>query len=186
LPFDFNAFYKTVADYTTEVKTLLENTRTQTEGETKMLHDSLFSLAYDPTKKWHTPKQHESVPYLNFSPLENALQQLKDAADTFSKTYAAATAFPAAKQKALNEILYKAEQSLIQPAGLPRRPWYKHEIYAPGFYTGYGVKTLPAIREAIEQRSWKEAQAGIDTVAQTLKAYTQQVQHALALLQQAF
>jgi len=64
---------------------------------------------------------------------------------------------PADKRNELNEILYKAERSLINDNGLPRRPWYKHQIYAPGYYTGYGVKTLPGIREALEQRNWKEA-----------------------------
>ena len=90
--------------------------------------------------------------------------------------------WPVEKQNQLNEILFKAERSLISQGGLPRRPWYKHEVYAPGFYTGYGVKTLPAIREAIEQRNWKEAQQGIVTVSQTIQAYNSQVQQAVSLL----
>ena len=174
------------ADYATEVKTLLEGMRTQTEAESKMLNEKLFAVAYDPTQKPQLPKKREAVPYLNFSPLENALLQLKQTTETFSKAHATATALPAEGQKALNLILYKAEQSLLQQAGLPRRPWYKHQIYAPGFYTGYGVKTLPAIREAIEQRDWKEAQTGIDVVAQTLQAYTNQVQQAVTLLEKTF
>ncbi|HUQ96571.1 MAG TPA: transferrin receptor-like dimerization domain-containing protein [Chitinophagaceae bacterium] len=186
LPFDFGAFYKTVADYATEVKTLLDNTRTQTESETKMVAENLYAVAYDPTKKLQLPKVREGVPFLNFSPLENALQQLKVSSETFSKAYAGAIALPAAKQQALNAILFKAERSLLQTTGLPRRPWYRHQIYAPGFYTGYGVKTLPAIREAIEQRSWKEAQSGIETVAQTIQAYNAQVQQALTVLQKTF
>lgn len=186
LPFEFGAFYKTVAEYATEVKTLLENLRTQTEAENKMLAEKLFAVAYDPTQKWQLPKKREAVPYLNFSPLENVLQQLKETTETFSKAHAAATALPAEKQKALNAILYKAEQRLLQPAGLPRRPWYKHQIYAPGFYTGYGVKTLPAIREAIEQRQWAEAQAGIEAVAQALKAYAGEVQEAATLMGPVF
>ena len=86
---------------------------------------------------------------------------------------------PLADQNALNDILYKAERSLIDPNGLPRRPWYKHEIYAPGYYTGYGVKTLPAIREAIEQRNWKEAQENTDIVAKAITAYNTQVEQAI-------
>jgi len=73
---------------------------------------------------------------------------------------------------------------LIDPNGLPRRPWYKHEIYAPGYYTGYGVKTLPAIREAIEQRNWKGAQTGIQSVSQVLQTYTTQVQQGIEILKQ--
>lgn len=184
LPFDFNAFSKTVGDYATEVKTLLDNLRTETEGEAKMLHEKLYAVAYDPTKKLQLPIEREPVPYLNFSPLDNALRQLKETADSFSKAYAGATALPADKQATLNAILYKAERSLILQNGLPRRPWYKHQIYAPGFYTGYGVKTLPGIREAIEQRAWSEAQTGIENVTQALQAYNQQVRQSLALLTQ--
>jgi N-acetylated-alpha-linked acidic dipeptidase len=67
--------------------------------------------------------------------------------------------------------LYKAEQKLLSDAGLPRRPWYKHCIYAPGLYTGYGVKTLPGIREAIEQRNWKEAQEQIEIDATVIRKF---------------
>jgi N-acetylated-alpha-linked acidic dipeptidase len=167
-----------VADYVTELKTLVDNTRAETEQENKMIQDKLFDLAKDPTKVYNAPKMKEAVPFLNFSDLENTMVQLKNRAEEFQKQYANATQLPADKQKALNEILYKVEQSLINDKGLPRRPWYKHEIYAPGYYTGYGVKTLPAIREAIEQRNWKEAQEGIATVSKTMDAYTQQVQQA--------
>ena len=76
----------------------------------------------------------------------------------------------------------QAEQRLLFADGLPRRNWYRHSLYAPGFYTGYGVKTLPAIREAIEQRNWKEAQEGINTVSQTIQVYNTQVQQAVNLL----
>ncbi|HKP32347.1 MAG TPA: transferrin receptor-like dimerization domain-containing protein, partial [Chitinophagaceae bacterium] len=87
-----------------------------------------------------------------------------------------------AKQTKLNEILYKAERSLLQQNGLPRRNWYRHQIYAPGYYTGYGVKTLPGIREGIEERNWKEAQDNIEIVATTLNAYTKQVEEASMIL----
>jgi N-acetylated-alpha-linked acidic dipeptidase len=82
----------------------------------------------------------------------------------------------------LNEILFKVERSLINEKGLPRRSWYKHQIYAPGYYTGYGVKTLPGIREAIEQRNWKEAQENIEIVSKTIETYTQQVQQATSII----
>ncbi len=178
LPIDFDSFYKTVNDYVSELKILLDNTRTETDMENKMIRDKLYDLAKDPTKTYYPPKIKEQVPYLNFSDLENTMLQLKNRADEFQKVYANAISLPADKQKELNEILYKVERSLIYDKGLPRRPWYKHEIYAPGYYTGYGVKTLPGIREAIEQRNWKEAQDGIEVVSKTIDAYTQQVQQA--------
>ena len=182
LPFDVNSFYKTVNGYVTELKALLENTRSETEQENKMISDKLFDIAQDPTKKYLSPKMKDEVPYLNFSNLENALAQLKIISEEFQKQYESAFQLPVDKQNELNEILYKAERSLINENGLPKRPWYKHQIYAPGYYTGYGVKTLPGIREAIEQRNWKEAQENIEIVSKTMEIYTQQVQHAMNII----
>ena len=184
LPFDFNTFYKTVADYATEVKTLADNLRTETETENKLIKDKLYDLAKDPTKTYVTPKPKENVPYLDFSPLDNQLVQLKETADEFQKMYAGGLELPVEKQNELNDLLYKVERSLIDPNGLPRRPWYKHEIYAPGYYTGYGVKTLPGIREAIEQRNWQEAQQGIQTVTKVLQTYVTEVKQGVEILKQ--
>ncbi|HEY5407004.1 MAG TPA: transferrin receptor-like dimerization domain-containing protein, partial [Ginsengibacter sp.] len=107
------------------------------------------------------------VPYLDFSPLQNALVQLKKSADTLKRVYQDKIKNNNVDQS-FNESLYRAEQQLLNDAGLPRRPWYKHTIYAPGFYTGYGVKTMPGIREAIEQRKWKEAQEQIEVDAKAI------------------
>ena len=82
----------------------------------------------------------------------------------------------------MNAILFKIERSLINEKGLPRRSWYKHQVYAPGFYTGYGVKTLPGIREGIEERNWKEAQDNIAVVAKTIEVYTNEVKQATAIV----
>ena len=184
LPFDFNSFYKTLNDYAAEVKTLLDNQRSETETENKMLKDNLYNLAKDPKKTYLPPTAKDQVPYLNFSELDNSLVQLKNLAEDYQKVYNSGTQLPVEKQNQLNQVLFNAERSLISEGGLPRRPWYKHEIYAPGFYTGYGVKTLPAIREAIEQRNWKEAQEGINTVSQTIQVYNTQVKQAVTLLSQ--
>ena len=182
LPIDVNSMYKTVNEYVTELKTLLETSRTETEQENKMIQDKLYDLAKDPKKGIQTPKTKEAVPFLNFSGLENAMMQLKTSTEEFQKLYGNSTQLSADKQKELNEILFKVERSLINEKGLPRRSWYKHQIYAPGYYTGYGVKTLPGIREAIEERNWKEAQENIEIVSRTMEAYTSQVQQAINLL----
>jgi N-acetylated-alpha-linked acidic dipeptidase len=182
LPFDFNSFYKTLNDYATEVKGLLDNERNDTEVENKMVKDNVYNLAKDPTKTYLPPATKDPVPYLDFSDLENNLVHLKTLAEDYQKLYNGGTLLPVEKQNQLNQVLFNAERSLVSENGLPRRPWYKHEIYAPGFYTGYGVKTLPAIREAIEQKNWKEAQEGISTVSRTIQAYNNQVQQAVNLL----
>lgn len=181
LPIDFSSFTKTVLDYVTEVKTLLDNTRQETETENKMISEKLFDLAKDPKVQYKSPSSKDMVPFLNFSELENAMARLKDNAEQFQKSYAATMQLPADKQQQLNEILYRAERSLTQEKGLPRREWYKHQIYAPGYYTGYGVKTLPGIREGIEQRNWKEAQENIEIVSKTIVEYTKQVEKAEAM-----
>ncbi len=179
LPFDVNSFYKTVADYVTELKALLDNTRTETELENKMIRDKLFDFAKDPTKESLPPKMKDAVPYLDFSNLENTMAHLKNTTEEFQKQYSSAIQLPVDKQNELNEILFKVERSLINENGLPKRQWFKHQIYAPGLYTGYGVKTLPGIREAIEQRNWKESQENIEIVSKTLETYTQQVLNAI-------
>ena len=185
LPVDFNSFYKTVADYATELKTLVETMRSETEMDNKMIQDKLYDLAADPTKKLAAPQPKPAVPFLNFSSLENALVQLKIKAEEYQQLYNQGLQVSAEKQNELNALLYQAERSLLQDNGLPRRPWYKHMIYAPGFYTGYGVKTLPGIREAIDQRNWTEAQENIEVVAKTLNNYSARVQQAISVLQPA-
>lgn len=184
LPFDVNSFYTTVNGYVSELQKLLVSIRDQTETEDQMINDKLFDLAKDPVKNFASPKIKAEVPYLNFSRLENAMLQLRDSAGTLMRQYNKALQLPSDKQNELNIILYKTERSLINDKGLPGRPWYKHEIYAPGYYTGYGVKTLPGIREAIEQRKWDEASENIDTVSKTIENYTQQVHSALNILKQ--
>jgi N-acetylated-alpha-linked acidic dipeptidase len=182
MPIDFNSFYKTVNDYVGELKTLLDNTRAETEQENKMISDKLFDLAKDPKKGFQSPKPKDVVPYLNFSELENKMSELKTQAEEFQKQYANGTQLSPEKQKELNQVLFKVERSLINEKGLPRRSWYKHQVYAPGFYTGYGVKTLPGIREGIEERNWKEAQDNISVVAKTIETYTNEVKQATTIV----
>ncbi len=180
LPVDFSSFHQTVAEYTNEVKTLADNMRLETEQENLMIKNRLFDVALDPNKTYKAPVAKTPVPYLNFSNLDNALSELKTVSASFKAQVQKAEQLSPERQVALNEILYKAERSLLQEKGLPRRPWYKHQIYAPGFYTGYGVKTLPGVREGIEQRNWPETQAYIDILAKTLENYTAEIRKALA------
>ena len=182
LPIDFSSFQKTVADYVSELKTLADNMRAETETENKLISDKLYDLAKDPKKGIQSPKPKDVVPYLNFSDLENKMAELKTQAEEFQKVYATGTQLSPEKQKELNQVLFQVERSLINEKGLPRRSWYKHQIYAPGFYTGYGVKTLPGIREGIEERNWKEAQDNISVVAKTIEAYTNEVKEATTIV----
>ncbi len=164
VPFDFRSLHKTIQGYAGEVMALTDQLRETTAVENQLIAEKKYLLAADPTEVYHAPTAKEPVPYLDFSSLQNALSAFEKAAST--------NATAIAKQQgsaSLNQALYKAEQVLLSPNGLPRRAWYRHTIYAPGFYTGYGVKTLPGIREAIEQREWKEAQEQIKITAAAIQ-----------------
>ncbi len=163
LPFDFRNLQKTIAGYVTEVVALADDMREKTAVDNQLIKEKHFVIGDNVTAPLLPPAVKDEVPFLNFSSLQNAMTTLEKA--TKDLATAIAGNFSDAAKKTLNEKLYKAEQSLLTKDGLPRRGWYKHSIYAPGFYTGYGVKTLPGIREAIEQRNWKEAQEQVEIAA---------------------
>ena len=182
LPFEFNQFQRTLNEYVGELKSLMDHLRTQTEVENKMLQDKVYTLANDPKLKLNVPTEKITVPYLDFSQLENAMILLRKQADEFNGLSKEAILKSQEQQKAINKVLYQIERSLLSEDGLPRRPWYKHQIYAPGLYTGYGVKTMPGIREGIEQRSYEEAQSNIYRVANTLKTYSDELGKVVSIL----
>lgn len=182
LPFEFNQFQRTLNEYVGELKSLIDHLRTQTEVENKMLQDKVYTLANDPKLKLNVPTEKITVPYLDFSQLENAMILLRKQADEFNGLSKEAILKSQEQQKAINKVLYQIERSLLSEDGLPRRPWYKHQIYAPGLYTGYGVKTMPGIREGIEQRSYEEAQSNIYKVANTLKTYSDELGKVVSIL----
>ena len=181
LPFEFQNFSNTVAKYGTEVKQLADNMRVETDKQAKLLAEKRYEAVADPTETLLPPKAHEAVPFLNFSPLDNALVKLEQSAQAYAQARKANTTLAADRKKELDQLLYQAEQQLLSAEGLPRRPWYRHQIYAPGFYTGYGVKTLPGIREAVEERKWAEADEQIKRTAAAVERFAAQVNRAAAV-----
>ena len=181
LPFDFESFHRTVATYLAEITSLLENMRGDGEVENRMIEEKRFNHAADPTKTFLAPEKSEPVPYLDFSPLQNALASLERVAQVFNDSIRN-DEMNTKHIEALNRLVYQCEQQLLVDGGLPRRPWYRHTIYAPGYYTGYGVKTLPGVREAIEQRNWAEAREQIAVASSALESYTRKIEEAVTLL----
>ncbi|MDQ3062142.1 MAG: folate hydrolase, partial [Acidobacteriota bacterium] len=179
LPFEFTNFADTVGVYVKEITTLADTMREETKQMNQMISDGTLKAAQDPKEIFVMPKTKSDVPFLNFAPLQNALAKLQESAKNYQK---AMKNKPATSQKLLDEILMKTERALTNNAGLPRRDWFKHQIYAPGFYTGYGVKTLPAVREAIEQRDWKEAGEQISIVAKTIEKFAAEIDKAALLI----
>ena len=171
LPFDFKSFYKTLSGYATELISMTDQLRETTAMENQLIKEKYYSNTIDTSEKLLAPFPKDEVPYLSFSSLQNALAGLEKTTNRLSDAIAKSK-LDASKQDEVNKSLYKAEQKLLSDKGLPRRAWYRHAIYAPGFYTGYGVKTLPGIREAIEQRNWKEAQEQIEIDAIVLKTFS--------------
>jgi N-acetylated-alpha-linked acidic dipeptidase len=169
LPFDFRSLHQTLDRYTTELIELTAKERESTEINNKLIKANAYTLAADPDQHLTSPVIKAEVPGLDFKPLKSALDSLKKSADQLATGWASAAQTEVNHDK-LNKTLFRAEQQLLSPEGLPRRPWYRHTIYAPGFYTGYGVKTMPGIREAIEQRDWKEAQEQIAVIAKQINA----------------
>jgi N-acetylated-alpha-linked acidic dipeptidase len=183
LPAQTADFAQAVAGFTDELHRLTDSMRASGRELAKALDDGSFTLAADPAVPRAPPLRESDAPFLEFAELDNAVEQLKISAQAFDQAYARAGAAQdagaPARRERLNAALANLEVSLIDARGLPGRPWYRHMIYAPGALTGYGAKTLPGVREAIEARRWDEADAYIAVVAARLNAYRSALDRAI-------
>jgi N-acetylated-alpha-linked acidic dipeptidase len=181
LPYSFANFADSVAVYVREVAKLADDMREETKEKNRRINDKTFAAVFDPTEKYVLPAPDDAVPFINFAPLQNALAKLQESArkyDAASSTVDAKLSTQVKQDR--DEALKQTERAMMRDEGLPRRPWFKHQIYAPGFYTGYGVKTLPAVREAIEQRNWSEAEQQVNIVADTITKISTAIDRATA------
>ena len=186
LPFDFNDFADTMQLYVGQVKKLAEDKRNEAIERDRELDEGLFHAINDPRRPTVAPPREEVPPYLNFAPLENAVDQLNRSASRYQealqKAWASPQGVPPAMLADLNQKMMESERRLTDDAGLPRRSWYKHLIYAPGVYTGYAPKTMPGVREAVEQKRWPEANTEIARVAKVLENESALIDSATAEL----
>ncbi|MGC2794588.1 MAG: transferrin receptor-like dimerization domain-containing protein, partial [Candidatus Sulfotelmatobacter sp.] len=180
----FTDLADTMQNYNKDLQKLLQNKQEEARERDLELKEGAFHALLDPRKPTVAPPPEDMPPHLNFAPLENALEALSKSAEhyktAFNKAQAAGFSGSDKRLAALNQTLLQSERRLTDPAGLPRRPWYRHMIYAPGVYTGYGAKTMPGIREAIEQRRWQEADTEIARVAKVLENETALIDSAAA------
>ena len=165
LPYDFDDFTDTVRRY----------------------DEGVFAAVVDPRTPMLAPPREAVPPFLNFAPLDNGLAALQRTTEQYDKALGSAmenggAALARAALKEANDKLVAVERALTLNEGLPNRPWFKHQIYAPGFYTGYGVKTLPAVRESIEQKNWKLADDEIGKVGKVLENAGEAIQGATSAL----
>ena len=175
LPFELTTFAETMVRYLDELTKLADTTRQDIDERNRLLRERAYELAADPTRPFVAPKAEDAAPFLNFAPLQNAVAHLKRSAGEFDREAAAVPADATLRQAAADHALMHIEQALLRPDGLPRRPWFRHQIYAPGFYTGYGVKTVPGVREAIEQKEWSNANRQIVIAAGVIDGYVTEV-----------
>ena len=187
LPFDFTDFADTMQSYVKELKSLLQQRQDDIRERNRELEEGVFTATNDPKRPTFPPKFEQVPPFINFAPLENAVTELAKAADAYKKAYDQASASgqlakAAGSAQELNHLLIESERRLMNPDGLPGRPWFKHEIYAPGQYTGYEAKTIPGVREALELKRWKEAEEQVPVAAKTLQQETQLINEATAKL----
>jgi N-acetylated-alpha-linked acidic dipeptidase len=184
LPAQQSDFANSVAAYDEDLHQLADGMRAKTRELAKLLDDDAYRLAADPRLPRAAPLRADEVPDLNFAGLDNAIEHLRSSAKAFDGEYQRVAAIDDAhvnpERARLNAAITGLEQALTDPRGLPGREWYQHMIYAPGLHTGYGVKTLPGIREAIEERRWDEANRYIGVVAHALNAYSDRLDRAIA------
>ncbi len=171
LPFQFKNLADTVQTYVAELKDLLKTRQETIRERNKDLVDGLFTATNDPRRPVAAPKPEVVPPFVNFAPLENAASALSESAQRFAETSTAMRAKLEGNNQALvaiNQKLQQSEQQLLDNGGLPNRSWYKHMLYAPGFYTGYGVKTIPGVRESLEQGQYPQAETEIGRASSAL------------------
>jgi N-acetylated-alpha-linked acidic dipeptidase len=171
LPYEFTNLADTVTRYNTELQALLRQRQNEIRETNRQIDDGIFEAVRDPKEPTVVPTKEEVPPALNFAPLDNATGALTRAADRYKKALDAARPKLATAPDAVaavNQRLLQSERVLTDPAGLPGRPWYKHLLYAPGTHTGYGVKTMPGVREGLEQGRYEEAEREIVRVANAL------------------
>ena len=174
LPYDFTDMADTIHRYVGELQKLVRDRQEEARERNLEIEEGVFTATADPRETSVPPAVKEVPPHIGFALLENATDALTHSARRYQKALDKAEAngskpLPPSALAEVNRLLLESERRLTSSEGLPGRSWYKHAIYAPGYYTGYGVKTIPGVREAIEQNRWKEADAQIARVGKLLE-----------------
>jgi len=188
IPFDFTDFADTIRRYVDEIEHLAQAQRTDILERNREIDDGLFTATNDPRRPLVAPPRDPVPPFLNLAPLRNGLAVLERSSEQYEKTLGRAMQGDSSARlslPAINAQLIAVERSLTLPDGLPGRPWYRNQIYAPGLYTGYGVKTLPGVRESIEEKQWNLAEEQVVRVGKVLENAGEKIQSAAAAIGQS-
>ena len=173
---------ETITGYVAEVKELAGTERRAADARAAMLRDHAYQLAADPTRPGRPPAPLDPVPFLEFAVLDNAAAHLTQSAQAYDAALAHAGNLPPDRLARLQGLMLTIDQTLAPDIGLPGRAWYKNLVTAPGRFTGYSAKTLPGVREAIEERRWADANRYAQLTATALTAYADRLDAARGVI----
>jgi N-acetylated-alpha-linked acidic dipeptidase len=173
IPYEYNAEAETIERYVKDLEKLLKDKQDEITERNLELKEGVFSATSDPRKTSVPPPAKQVPPFMNFAPLKNGVEAIKKSAEryqaAFAKWQASGAELPAQAAADLNLELMQIQRAFLTDNGLPERPWFKHQVYAPGAYTGYGAKPIAAVREYMDQEKWKEADGQVPIVGRVLE-----------------
>jgi N-acetylated-alpha-linked acidic dipeptidase len=174
IPYEYNGEAETIERYVKELEKLLKDKQEEITERNLELKEGVFSATTDPRKTSVPPPAKQVPPFMNFAALKNGVEAIKKSSEryqaAFAKWQAGGSSLPAPTATALNTELMQIQRTFLTEKGLPERPWFKHQVYAPGAYTGYGAKPIAAVREYMDQEKWKEADAQVPMVGDVLES----------------
>jgi len=173
IPFEYNNQADTIARYVKDLEKLLKDKQDEISERNLELQEGVFNATADPRKTSVSPPPKPVPPFMNFAPLKNGVESIKKSAERYQAAFAKwqkdGSDLPPDTTVTLNSDLMKIQRTFLTERGLPERPWFRHQVYAPGAYTGYGAKPIAAVREYMDQEKWKEAEAQVPTVGDVLE-----------------
>jgi N-acetylated-alpha-linked acidic dipeptidase len=190
MPADYAPQAEAIAKYESELEKLLKDKQDEFTERNLELKEGVFAATNDPRRPLLPPPAEPVPPYINFAPMKNAIDLLSKSSERFSAAlggYKAkgSPALPAASLATINADLLKVSRLFLNQRGLPERPWFKNQIYAPGAYTGYGAKPIAAVREYMDQKKWREAEGQVPQVSQVIEAAAAGIDKAAADFERA-
>jgi N-acetylated-alpha-linked acidic dipeptidase len=174
IPVDYSPQAEAISKYESELEKLLKDKQDEFTERNLELQEGVFKATNDPRRPTLPPPAEAVPPYMNFAPMKNAIDMLKKSSDRYSKALSkwrdsGSPQLPTEKLDSINADVMQISRLFLNEKGLPERPWFKNQIYAPGAYTGYGAKPIAAVREYMDEKKWKEADAQIPGVAHVIE-----------------
>lgn len=189
IPFDYSGEADTIAKYVADLEKLLKDKQDEIAERNLEIKEGVFSAIADPHKTSVPPPYQAVPPFINFAPLKNGVESIKASAEryqtAFAKWQSSGKPLPTDALKKINEDLMRVQQAFLSDKGLPERPWFKNQIYAPGAYTGYGAKPIAAVREYMDAARWNETNAQTPMVGEVMRSIAAAIDRAAEDLEKA-